>query len=350
MKRTSKFILKSILIVFSAIVIGFGVGVYFLVYSPNLRPEADSSFSVYIPTGTDREQFKSILKPYLKNPSTLNTWMKIRYRNWKISSGKFTLEKNWSNDRILKQFFGGREDEVNFTFNNIDSVEEFAGIASRMIEADSSSIVSAFEDEAFLSREGIDPQMPQVVLLPNTYRLYWDTTARDLIRRLKKEYDAFWAAGRTEKARALGLTPLQVITLASIVQKETARKEEAPLVAGLYLNRLKKGWRMQSDPTVIFALKKIHGDDLEIKRVLTKDLQVESPYNTYRIDGLPPGPITIPDVVFIDAVLNPSQHSYMYMCASVDRPGYHEFASSASQHEQNRRKYTRWLDSIGTFR
>jgi UPF0755 protein len=161
------------------------------------------------------------------------------------------------------------------------------------------------------------------------------------------EYNAFWNEERKKQAAKQGLTPLEVCTLASIVQKESARKEELKTIAGLYLNRLKAGWPLQADPTVIYAYRLKHGQDLEIKRVLNKHLEVASPYNTYQNTGLPPGPIGMPDISALEAVLYPEFHKYFYMCASVDTPGKHVFARTLAQHAVNRRKYQRWADNMG---
>lgn len=178
--------------------------------------------------------------------------------------------------------------------------------------------------------------------MPNTYEFYWTTDAEELVTRMKREYDRFWNDERKEKATALGLTPLQVSVLASIVQAETAKEDEKPRVAGLYLNRLKIGMILNSDPTVIFAHR-----DFTIKRVLNWHLKIDSPYNTYKYAGLPPGPINVPSAPSIDAVLNHEQHEYIYMCAREDFSGYHRFAISYQQHLQNAKMYQKALDAAG---
>ena len=181
--------------------------------------------------------------------------------------------------------------------------------------------------------------------MPNTYEFYWNTSPLKIRNVIHKEYIRFWNQDRTNKAKELGLSPAQVSSLASIVQKETAKVDERPKVAGAYLNRLNKDMLLQADPTVVYAKKLMLSDfDTIIKRVYLKDLAIESPYNTYRTKGLPPGPIAMPDVSSIEAVLNPEKHSYIYFCASVDRMGYHEFATTLEEHGKNREKYTKWLN------
>ena len=182
------------------------------------------------------------------------------------------------------------------------------------------------------------------MFIPNSYELYWNTSAEKFRSRMLREYNKFWTQNRINKVKNLGLSKDQVITLASIVQKETAKKQERPMVAGLYLNRLKKGWPLQADPTVIYSIKEQKGQDFVVRRVLTKDLEIKSPYNTYLNKGLPPTLIAMPDISSIDAVLNPAKHNYMYMTASITNLGFHEFASSLSQHNRNAAKYHRWLN------
>jgi UPF0755 protein len=183
------------------------------------------------------------------------------------------------------------------------------------------------------------------VYLPNSYEFFWNTSAEEFRDRMLKEYRRFWSEDRLQKAKSIGLTPLQVISLAAIVHKETAKVEERPRVAGLYLNRLERSMLLQADPTVIYAIKKHTGNyDTVIKRVLYKDLELDSPYNTYRFTGIPPGPITMPDISAIDAVLNAENHDYLYMVANVENFGYHKFAESLTQHNRNKVQYVRWIN------
>jgi UPF0755 protein len=186
--------------------------------------------------------------------------------------------------------------------------------------------------------------------IPNSYEFYWNTSAVEYREKMFKEYQLFWNKSRINKAKKYKLSPIQVTILASIVQKETATISERPKVAGLYLNRLKDFWPLQADPTIIYAIKQKYGQETEIKRVLNKDLTIDSPYNTYSNFGLPPGPIGMPDISSIEAVLNPIEHNYYYMCASVDNIGLHEFAKTLGEHNKNARKYQRWVTNQGIKR
>jgi UPF0755 protein len=189
------------------------------------------------------------------------------------------------------------------------------------------------------------------MFVPNSYEFFWNTSAVKFRDKMAKEYRKFWTEARLEKAKKLNLTPIQVSILASIVHKETVKGDERPKVAGVYLNRLAKGMKLEADPTVIYAVK-LQSNDFNqvIKRVLNKDLATNSAYNTYMYTGLPPGPIAMPDITALDAVLNPEQHNFIYFCASVTRFGYHEFAVTPAQHEANRQKYVAWISSQGIKR
>ena len=236
------------------------------------------------------------------------------------------------------------------SFNNQDSFEKLAERISEQIEADSISLLKSFTESAFLNKAGFNSANAIGMYIPNSYEFYWNTTAEEFRKKMLNEYNKFWDATRLEKAKKLNLTKNEVITLASIVQKETASASERPIVAKLYLNRLENGWPLQADPTIIFALKAKLGNEMVIKRVFSKDLEINSPYNTYKNTGLPPGPISMPDISSIEAVLNPASHDYFYMCASVTNFGTHEFAKTLEQHNKNAAKYQLWLKKQGIDR
>ena len=240
---------------------------------------------------------------------------------------------------------------LNLAFNNQERLEDFAGRIGSQIEADSTSLMKSFTDENFLKEQGMTRENVLSLFIPNSYEFFWNVSADKFRDRMAKEYRKFWTPERIEKAKAQNLTPLEVSTLASIVHKETVKSDERPRVAGVYLNRLHRGIKLEADPTVIYSVKK-NADDftLEIKRVLYKDLETDSPYNTYKYEGLPPGPIAMPDVTALEAVLNPEQHNYIFFCASVTNFGYHEFAVTAAQHEANRQKYVAWISKQGIKR
>ena len=207
------------------------------------------------------------------------------------------------------------------------------------------------KDPEFLRSAGLTEASAFCIYIPNTYEVYWNTSAIDFRNRMLKEYEAFWKGPRAAKAEALGMSWTEVISLAAIVQKETAKVDERPRVAGLYVNRLQQGMPLQADPTVIYAKKQTENDwDQVIKRVLFRDLEIESPYNTYKSTGLPPGPITMPDISSIDGVLNREKHDYLYMVVNIDNFGYHKFAKSLAQHNRNRAEYVRWINAQGINR
>jgi UPF0755 protein len=249
-----------------------------------------------------------------------------------------------SNNDIVNLLRSGNQTPIKVSFNNQDTLEKLAGRIAQQLEIDSISLLNSFLNKEFLSKNNLTEKSVLQIFIPNSYQFYWTTSAENFRNKIFKEYNRFWNKSRTKKAKALNLSKSEVITLASIVQKETAKKEERPIVAGLYLNRLKKGWPLQADPTIIYCIKQNKGQDYVVKRVLTADLKIKSPYNTYKNKGLPPTLIAMPDISAIDGVLNAQKHNYFYMCANVDKLGYHAFAKSLSQHNRNAVKYHRWMN------
>lgn len=323
-----------------------GYSFYRKIYAPNVK----ETVSILIPTGTSMNELIPIVAPFLKNIDGF-IWVaeKKNYPN-KIRPGKFRISEGMNNDELINHLRGGKAETITLTFNNQDTFEKLAGRVAQQIEADSSSLNEAFKDIDFITKNGFTPETAIAMYIPNSYDFYWNTSPEDFRERMLTEYNRFWTNGRKEKAKAQNLKPLQIITLASIVQKETAIVEERKTVAGLYLNRLHDFWPLQADPTIIFALKQKYGQEKEYKRVLNKDLDIDSPYNTYANFGLPPGPIGMPDISSIDAVLNPENHTYYYMCASVEKIGYHKFAKTLQEHNKNAAAYQRWVSEQGINR
>jgi len=207
------------------------------------------------------------------------------------------------------------------------------------------------QSKDFLADNSFDDATALGMYIPNKYEFFWNTSAEEFRSRMKKEYDRFWTDTRLQRAEEIGLTPAQVITMASIVQKETAKVDERPRVAGVYMNRYKNGWKLDADPTVIYAIKeKTQNFDTIIKRVLYKDLELDSPYNTYKYATIPPGPISMPDISSIEAVLNYEDHDYFYFVANVENFGYHKFAKTLAQHNRNKQEYIRWINKKGIKR
>ncbi|WP_415060313.1 endolytic transglycosylase MltG [Flavobacterium sp.] len=340
---------KIILYVSLAVLVGvayFGFKVYQTVFTPNTN-FSEEKVSVYIPTDATFEEVKAIVSPHIKDMDKFETLANRRGYSTEIKAGKFELTKNMNTNSIVSAL--RRSVPVRVTFNNQERLENFVGRIASQIEPDSIQLLQAFKEPTFLEENGFTEETVFTMLLPNTFEFYWNTSAVKFRDQMAKEYFRFWNDERKAKAEKLGLTPIQVSILASIVQKETAKVEELPRVAKVYLNRMNVGMPLQADPTVIYAYKLSSNDfNQVIKRVYYKHLEVDSPYNTYRNVGLPPGPIFMPDVNAIDAVLNPEQHDFIYFCASVERFGYHEFATTLEQHNVNAKKYAAWLNTQTT--
>lgn len=313
--------------------------------TPNVSiRQADTA--LYIPTGSTKEYLVAQLLPLAADTATLRAAADERLKS-EIHPGKYTVKNGWTNSELIALFNHNREDEVTVKFYNLWTLPELASVVSRQIEADSLSIIEAFRDPIFLSENSLNPENAGQVVMPYTYRFYWGTSGEQFRDRMMEEYRKFWNEKRLAKADSIGLTPSQAIVLASIIQKEVARNDEAPRIAGVYMNRIKKGWKLQSCPTVIYSKKQTLPAFTPIHRVYSKDLGIDSPYNTYKNPGLPPAPISFPEAIYIDAVLNYEPHNYMFMCASTKRPGYHEFSTSAYQHYSNRSEYVRYLNKNG---
>lgn len=336
----------SLIVVLGGTYIGYSI--YTQIFSPNTKFE-DSRVSVFVPTGSDYEAVKKIIAPYVEDMDKLNSVAEKKEYPTNVKAGKFILKNGMNSNDIINSL--RQPVTVNVAFNNQETIERLAGRLSHQIEPDSIALLEAFTDEKFLADNGFNKDNVLSMFIPNSYEFFWNTTPNKVREKMAKEYRKFWNEERLAKAKALNLTPLQVSALASIVHKETVKIDERPRVAGVYLNRYNKGMKLEADPTVIYAMKKQSGDfDQVIKRVLFKDLVIDSPYNMYKYEGLPPGPIAMPDITAIDAVLNPEKHNYIYFCASVTNFGYHEFAVTPAQHEVNRQKYVAWVNKMGIKR
>jgi UPF0755 protein len=319
---------------------------YNKIYAPNTTQEGH----VYIPTGSTIDEVEALIRPYLKRVKPFVWVAGLKKYSNAIKPGKYWISKGLNNNDLVDLLRSGNQTIVKLSFNNQDSLEKLAGRISQQIEADSTNLLNRMRDETFIKSSGFNKYTAIGMYVPNTYDFYWNTSAGQFTKRMLKEYNKFWNSNRLEKAQKQKLNKNEVITLASIVQKETALVEERPIVAQLYLNRLHHKWPLQADPTIIFALKQKSNPEIVIKRVLTKDLSINSPYNTYENLGLPPGPIAMPDISSIDAVLSPAKHNYYYMCASIEQIGKHEFAKTLSEHNRNARKYQSWLNKQGINR
>lgn len=331
----------SVLMIYGFILIG-------KIFSANTKFE-EKELYVYVPTGANYTDVKKILEPYIKNFENFEMVADKRSYPENVKSGRFLLKKDMNNMDLVRAMRSNVP--VKLAFNNQERLENFAGRVGSEIEADSLSLIKAFKDPVFLKENGFNEDNVFAMFIPNTYEIYWNTSAEKFRDKMIKEYHNFWTAERIEKAKKQGLTPVQATILASIVHKESVKKDERPRIAGVYLNRLRLEMPLQADPTVIYALKlRDNNFDQVIKRVFYNDLIMKSPYNTYVNIGLPPGPIAMPDITALDAVLNPEKNDYIYFCASVERFGYHEFAATLAEHNVNAKKYSDWIASQGVTR
>ncbi|WP_274476494.1 endolytic transglycosylase MltG [Mangrovimonas aestuarii] len=323
--------------------------VYKAMFKPNTVFNNDVAY-IYVPTNASYEEVREQLYPLLKDIESFDALAQRKQYVDNIKAGRFAVKKGMNNNEIINSI-RSKNLPLKISFNNQETLNDLASRIASQIEADSLSLISVMTDTAFLSENNFSEDTALGMYIPNSYEFFWNTSAEQFRARMLKEYDRFWNAERQEKAKTLGLSPEQITALAAIVQKETAKVDERPRVAGVYLNRLKKGMALQADPTVIYAVKKKTGDfNQVIKRVLYKDLEVDSPYNTYKYAGLPPGPIAMPDISAIDAVLNYEKHSYYYFVADVNRFGYHKFAKTLAQHNRNRQEYVNWINTQGINR
>ena len=344
--------IKKILVYFSLIVVVvasiYGYMLYRNIFSPNTN-FTEKEIYVHIPTDADAQKVLEIVSPYIKDIERFKMTAEKKSYFANIKPGRFLFKNNMNNNDLVNSL------RINvpfqLSFNNQERLEDVAGRIASQIEADSTSLMKSFTDENFLKEQNMTRENVISLFIPNSYEFFWNTSADKFRDRMAKEYRKFWTPERVAKAQAQNLNPLQVATLASIVHKETVKIDERPRVAGVYLNRLNRGMKLEADPTAIYAVKNKANDfSIEIKRVLYKDLETDSPYNTYKYEGLPPGPIAMPDVSALDAVLNPEKHQYIYFCASVTNFGYHEFAVTPAQHEANRKKYVAWISKQGIKR
>ncbi|NQV03498.1 MAG: endolytic transglycosylase MltG [Bacteroidia bacterium] len=287
----------------------------------------DSEYSwLYIPTGATFNQVKDSLYKHdmICKKKVFERYIAMRQYDQYFKPGRYKVAEHMSLNELVSMLIRGLQTPVRVAFQHIRKPEELAEKISRQIEADSLSLVKALQQEKNIF----------TITIPNTYEMWWNSTATDFMTRMKSESGKFWEGKRTRLADSIGLTIPEVVTLASIVEKESAKIDEKQVIAGVYMNRLHRRWRLQADPTLIFAW-----NDFTITRVLNRHKEIDSPYNTYKFRGLPPGPICLPSISSIDAVLNYANHDYMYFCAKEDFSGYHVYAVSLQEHSHNARRY-----------
>lgn len=333
-KQSKRNIIAGILLFFVLLIAGVGVWGYRLAWAPNFMPQE----TVYIYIGKDK-CFTDLCRQLQDSAdcSRIGSFKQLagmlKYQA-NIRTGRYAVSPGMSNLQLLNDLRRGHQVATRLTFNNIRFKEDLAERLDEQLMLDKDELLSLLNDSAYCDSLGFTTETITSLFIPNTYEVYWNIPADKLMQRMKREYIAFWTDARLEKAKAIGLTPAEVATLASIVEEETAASDEYPIVAGLYLNRLHRGIPLQADPTVKFAV-----GDFTLQRILFEHLEVDSPYNTYKHAGLPPGPLRIPTIKGMDSVLNYMKHNYLYMCAKEDFSGRHNFAATLAEHNRNANRY-----------
>lgn len=329
--NTFKIAIATVLIVMSCAAYYF----YSKLLVANVVVEENEQEYLYIPTGSSFTDLINQLeaKKYLKDVSSFKTAADLMKFD-RVKAGRYKMKPGISNRVLINMLKSGNQEPVQLTFNNLRLKEDFAGYVGTKLEFDSTQFIDLLNDESFLKKYNTNPEIVYTLFLPNTYQVYWNTSAEDFFVRMYDEYQKFWNEERIRRAEEIGLTPVQISILASIVNQETSKTREMPTIAGVYINRLRQGMRLEADPTVVFSLR-----DFSIRRVLSKYLLKDSPYNTYMYTGLPPGPICMPSIAAINAVLNFQQHNYLFFCAKEDFSGYHNFANNMAAHRANARKF-----------
>ncbi len=331
-----------ILIVCLVLLLGTATNFSLKLFRSNTNNQFDQGY-LYIPTGSNLDDVVAIIKAqHILNNTESFKWVasKMNFKN--IKPGKYKITKGLSNIELVRLLRSGKQEPIKLTFQNIRLKTDFAGYIGKNFEIDSLAFLNMLDSIDLVRQYGFDEETIFCMFIPNTYELYWNTSKEKFFERMQKEYVKFWNTERLAQAKAIGLSPVQISILASIVDQEALLNREMVRIAGVYMNRLNRGIKLEADPTVIFA-----NGDFTVKRVLYKLLQKDSPYNTYKYSGLPPGPICMPSVAAIDAVLNFEKHNYIYFCAKEDFSGLHNFASNVTEHQMNARKFQQALNNRG---
>ena len=331
-----------ILIVCLVLLLGTATNFSLKLFRSNTNKQFEQGY-LYIPTGSNLDDIVAIIKAQqILNNTESFKWVanKMNFKN--IKPGKYKITKGLSNIELVRLLRSGKQEPIKLTFQNIRLKTDFAGYIGKNFEIDSLAFLNMLDSIDLVRQYGFDEETIFCMFIPNTYELYWNTSKEKFFERMQKEYVKFWHTERLAQAKAIGLSPVQVSILASIVDQEALLNREMVRIAGVYMNRLNRGIKLEADPTVIFA-----NGDFTVKRVLYKLLQKDSPYNTYKYIGLPPGPICMPSVAAIDAVLHFEKHNYIYFCAKEDFSGLHNFASNVTEHQMNARKFQQALNNRG---
>jgi peptidoglycan lytic transglycosylase G len=344
-----KKILWAIALIGLLIFAGIAYYIYGAMFQPNTKFNEDAAY-IYVSSDASYAQVRQQLMPLLDDIDTFDALASQKKYTTNIKAGRFAILKGMNNNEIINSI-RSKNLPIKVAFNNQHSLEELAGRIASQIDTDSISLLNAMTNDSFLETNGFTKATALGMYLPNSYEFFWNTSAEGFRNKMLKEYNRFWNADRLNKAKQLNLLPHEVMTLASIVHEESKQADEQPRVAGVYLNRLKIGMPLQADPTLKFAAYQLpQYKNTVIRRVLNVHKDIDSPYNTYKNLGLPPGLIAMPDLSAVKAVLNPEKHNYLYFAADAKRIGYHKFAKTLAQHNNNAREYQRYLSSKGINR
>lgn len=306
---------------------------YYVIFGANITIK-DSGI-IYVEKNSDIQSIVDTLqkKGYIKNEKSLLITAQLKKYTSNLKSGRYKLKGISSNAELIDLLRSGQQEAVNFTFNNIRTMEQFANMVSTQLDIEANTITKLSDSLEFVHQLGFTKETFIGMFIPNTYKIYWNTSATDFMKRMSSEYNKFWTA-RHEKIEKVGLTAMDVMILASIIEEETTNIDEYPIVAGVYMNRLNKNIPLAACPTLKFAW-----NDFTLRRILNKHLEIESPYNTYKYQGLPPGPVRMPSITVIDAVLNYQKHDYLFFCAKSDFSGRHHFSKTLREHNEYARQY-----------
>ncbi len=316
---------------------------YQKIYAPNVTDQANSNY-LYIPTNAS---FSDVIDSLTTNELIRNQksfdWVaaRMKYNNL-VKPGRYKLESGWNNYDLVRTLRLGLQSPVHLTFNSVRTTDELFEKIGTQLELEADQMSNFFYQAETLEKLNLSRHSLLTLFLPNTYQVFWDISLDEFLDRMNQEHKDYWSSTRRKQAAKWNLSPEEVYTLASIVEKESIVDDEKPRIAGVYLNRLQKSIRLQADPTVVFAV-----GDFGLKRVLYRHLEIDSPFNTYRVDGLPPGPICMPSIKSIEAVLNAEEHDYIFFCAKPEGGGRHAFAKTSAGHSANAKRLHKWLNEKG---
>lgn len=341
-----KYFIAIFLVVFTMMLSSFAFYTYQIIYTPNVLIEEEDRYFA-IPKGTTFKQLQNMLSEQriVNDLVSFSFLAKLKDLDENVKNGMYLIKGDMTNVELINLLRSGAQTPVKLTFSHARLLNQLPKALTHNLEIDSADLAPLLMHDTTAIYYGFSKETFISMFIPNTYEVYWTLTPRGLLDRMKQEYDRFWTEERKQKAEQLGMTQEEVSTLASIVQGETNKMDEAPAIAGVYINRLKRRIPLQADPTLVFAI-----GDFSIRRILNKDKEFESPYNTYKYYGLPPGPINMPSIPALNAVLNYEDHNYLYFCAKADFSGYHAFARTLREHNVNARKFQRALNMERIYR